>query len=195
MSTPNHEPYSTPPVPPVPPAPPQPDVAWSQPYRLRKSPVLAAFLSFFPGLGQLYLGLYERGLAVAAAFFFGIFLANRVDAAGFLVAFVWFFGVIDAYRQAQVMNMGGIDPTPKPARAGQRSLGLGIFLTVVGGILLINNFYPLDFEWIEDWWPAFVVAIGLYFVIAALKERQEKERAERMQELDEGGSSDGDVSV
>ena len=75
----------------------------------RKSPALAGFLSFFPGLGHLYLGLYPRAFAVGGAFILWIIddvARQRGEFFGPLIAFVWFFGVIDAVRQAKAINRG-----------------------------------------------------------------------------------------
>ena len=75
----------------------------------RKSPGLAGFLSFFPGLGHLYLGLYPRAFAVGGAFILGIMMTSHGGPGEFfgpLIAFVWFFGIIDAVRQAKAINRG-----------------------------------------------------------------------------------------
>jgi len=153
--------------PPVAPAPPAPPAATGIPPR--KSPGLAAVISVLPGLGHLYLGLYQRAVMIATGFALGIYVELPI-----LVVFLLFFAIIDAYRQAQVINMGGIDTTPKPT---QGTLGFGVFLTVVGLVLLINNFYPIDFDWLEDWWPAVIVLLGVWFILGALKERNDASKA------------------
>ena len=121
-------------------------------------------LSFFPGLGHLYLGLYQRAAAFFLAFAFSIWLADHSDL-GIVIAFVWFFAVIDAYRQAQLLNMGlAAEPLisgeqrVKAARRG--NLGFGVFLLIVGLVLLYNQFYPIDFSFLEDWWPLLLVVAG-----------------------------------
>ena len=64
-------PLPPPPPPPPPAAPVVPPVTAGVPpatgYIDRKSAALAGLLSMFPGLGHLYLGLYQRGLAFGAA--------------------------------------------------------------------------------------------------------------------------------
>ena len=94
----------------------------------RKSPALAGFLSFFPGLGHLYLGLYPRAFAVGGAFILGIMMTSHGGPGEFfgpLIAFVWFFGIIDAVRQANAMNRGevaaeGFAPEQQLAQSGGR---------------------------------------------------------------------------
>ena len=144
----------------------------------RRAPGLALVLSFFPGLGHLYLGLYQRAFAVFLAFALSIWLAEHADL-GIVVAFVWFFAVIDGYRQAQMLNMGlAAEPLMSPeqrAKAAHRgSLGFGAFLLIVGLVLLYNQFYPIDFSFLQDWWPLILVAAGLYMVIAHFREKQRR---------------------
>src|ERR1700681_1264696 len=62
----------------------------------RKSPGLAGFLSIFPGLGHLYLGLYQRAFAFAGAFCLLIFFNSHGRIAvlsGPATAFLWFFAI------------------------------------------------------------------------------------------------------
>jgi hypothetical protein len=74
-------PATPPPPPPLFPSPQPPPVmpaALVQPMIVeRKSPGLAGFLSFFPGLGHLYLGLYQRAFAFAGAFCVLIFFNSH----------------------------------------------------------------------------------------------------------------------
>lgn len=148
-----YEPQQQPAPPPVPP-----------PSLPRRSPGLALVLSFFPGLGHLYLGMYQRGIAVFLAFAASIWLADHADL-GILVPFVWFFAVIDAYRQAQFQVLGGVADEPAaPTKTRKSNLGFGVFLLVLGVILLYNQFYPLDFTFLVDWWPLALIAFGAYIL-------------------------------
>jgi len=146
----------------------------------RRAPGLALVLSFFPGLGHLYLGLYQRAAVIFLSFAFSIWLAEHSDL-GIVIAFVWFFAVIDAYRQAQILNMGlTVEPlmsTERRVKATRRgSLGFGVFLLIVGLILLYNQFYPIDFSFLEDWWPLLLVVAGIYMVGAHFREKQRQAR-------------------
>jgi hypothetical protein len=171
------------PLAPVPPAAP-----------FRRSPGLALVLSFFPGLGHLYLGLYQRAFAIFLSFAIAIWLSEHSHL-GILLAFVWFFAVIDAYRQAQCINLG-LCPEPvmgtAKANAPRRgALGFGIFLLVIGVLLLYNQFYPIDFTFLEDWWPLFLVLAGLYLVTANFREKQRQARRAAEAELPPAGTSPG----
>ncbi|MDP4175650.1 MAG: DUF5668 domain-containing protein [Bacteroidota bacterium] len=43
----------------------------------------------------------------------------------------------------------------------------GIFLITLGGLILLNNFKPLNFDWDLVWnfWPVVLIIFGLYFVM------------------------------
>ncbi len=170
---------TAPPSPPLPEAPPPAPAAPAPaaPPVMRRSPGAALFFSFLPGLGHVYLGLYARAAVIFLAFFTAVTLADHNGSLGLVAAFLWFFGLIDAYRQAQLINLGERDVSPAAAASrGSGSLGLGVFLTGVGTILLVDRFYPIDLSWLADWWPALLVLAGLYFIVAALRERRQASR-------------------
>lgn len=168
------------PLPPPPAAQPAPQVP-PPTFPQRKSPGLAVVLSFFTGLGHLYLGLYQRGVAFFLAFAAAIILSDKADA-GILVPFVWFFGLIDAYRQAQFMNLGYTpEPVARPLvkpKTGRGSLTFGIFLFAIGLLLLYNQFYPVDLSFLYDWWPAILVLAGAYLIVRHFLDQTRAKRAE-----------------
>lgn len=169
-----------------PPTPPQPTAEAAGDRRSQASPGLALVLSVLPGLGHVYLGLYARGAMVFLAFLVAVTLANHAGELGFVAVFLWFFGLVDAYRQGRILNtVDFVEPVPANNR-GAGSLGLGVFLVIVGGILLLDKFVDIDLDWLADWWPAILVAAGVYFIAAALKERREAREDEIDQMLDVG---------
>lgn len=122
---------------------------------------------------------------VFLAFFGAVTLADRAGELGFVAVFLWFFGLVDSYRQGRLSTAAGQE-APKPAKAnGVGNLGLGVFLVIVGGILLLDKFVDIDLDWLADWWPAILVAIGVYLIIAAVKERQNARDDEIDQLLEE----------
>ena len=148
----------------------------------RKSPVLAAFLSFAPGLGQVYIGDYVRGFAHAAIVVSLISLLNVVNSdpvialfAPFL-AFFWLYNVIDAGRRAALYNtavQGGQTafelPKDLPSKGG--AMFAGIALLVIGVVALSNTVLGLSLEWVEDWWPLAPVAVGVILILRGMKDR------------------------
>jgi hypothetical protein len=184
---PTDTPPAAPPVPPVPSVPAQPDppppeaadpVEQPQPAQSQfmgqsKSPPLAAVLSFIlPGLGHLYTESYQRSAMLFSSFVLSIFLSGRWWPFVFLCIFLWFFGMFDSFREAQLRNLGADAPEPDAQRRGEGRLMFGVFLLVGGGMLLLDNFGLVDFDWFfEDWWPAIVVLAGLYFIVSSLRGR------------------------
>lgn len=148
----------------------------------RKNPVLAAFLSLFPGMGNVYNGLYMRGLTFFLIIASLIAVADRSNNPlfGFGVAFFWLFNVIDAYRQATLINYGyaqdlGMTDLPKHPRASQGGLAAGIILTVIGLIAFLDRFFVIDLEWLVDFWPLALMGIGLWLIVAAIRDRRKAE--------------------
>jgi hypothetical protein len=177
----DHDPTITPQreSPPLPPArsagapPPPRALTTPQP----KVPGLGAVLSIIPGLpiGQLYGEAFDRAVMIAAAFWLLILAAVQgalpVTLVVFACIFIWIYSMFDAYRQAHLVNLGGAEPSPKSRSRGQGRLMFGIFLAVVGGLLLVENLGLFDLYWLRDWWPVLVLLIGVYLIFDAVRER------------------------
>jgi hypothetical protein len=175
---------SSPGVPPL--ASPPPTAPPAAPVTIRRSPGLAVVLSCFPGLGHLYLGLYQRAFAIFISFVFAIWLSEH-STLGILVAGVVLFAFVDVYRQAQALNLGLIaapltSPGAVTAPAGSHRLGFGVFLLLAGLFLLYNQFYPVDFTFLEDWWPVLLILAGVYMVFAHFHDK--RRQAERITDAD-----------
>jgi hypothetical protein len=172
---------STPPPPPppiyaVPPAYPVAPVVQVPVTPMRKSPGTAGVLSILPGVGHLYLGLYQR-----AAMFFVVwvlimaFVSEVGGPIGLLIPFWWFFVMIDAVRQAKAINESGapesnIVSTENLKQVG--SLGFGVFLILMGIFLLLDRLFHIDLSFLRDWWPMLLVLFGLWQVFSHYKSKQ-----------------------
>lgn len=149
-----------------------------------KSPALAAFLSMMPGLGQVYVGYYQRGFIHAAVIgsLVTILSSGTVEGLhplfGLFMAFFWLYNVIDAARRASLYN---------DALAGNPSIELphdfktpGIRGSIVGGsifiaggfVLLLHTRFGMSLDWMEQWWPVAPILFGVYLVARAIQERQ-----------------------
>jgi hypothetical protein len=180
-------PATPPPPPPLSPAPQPPPVmpaALMQPVIVeRKSPGLAGFLSFFPGLGHLYLGLYQRAFAFAGAFCVLIFFNSHGRIAvlsGPATAFLWFFGIIDAVRQAKAINRGFVSESGFATEArilktseGTGSLTWGVILVGLGSLWIIDRYVDIDWSFMEEWGgPAALILLGLVLVISHIRRKR-----------------------
>lgn len=151
-----------------------------------KSPIAASILSLMPGLGQTYVGYYQRGFAHAlvAGALIALLAADVLDDAtpfaALFLAFFWLYNIIDAGRRAALFNQAlaegesfrPIDLPPDslvPGRHG--SLIGGTLLLTVGFVLLLHTRFDVRLDWIEDWWPAAPMVLGAYLIYLAISER------------------------
>jgi len=145
----------------------------------RKNPFLAALLSAFPGMGNVYNGLYMRGFIffLIVVSLLAITTSGRHDLFGMAVAFFWLFNVIDAYRQATLINYGyaqdlGLLDLPKVPRAGQGGLVAGVLLTLIGIASVLDRYTVIDYDWMFRLWPFALVAVGIWLIMASFRDRQ-----------------------
>jgi hypothetical protein len=175
----------TPPLPPqpgdAPPPPPRPPVpAYDPGPSPPKSPPLAAFLAILlPGLGHLYVWAYERAFMIWATIAVSVLLiVSGLWGFSFLIAFVYFFSIFDAYREAQFFNLAEDEPVKrKPDTHGR--LMFGVFLSVVAAVVLADRYDLFDMDWVYDWWPVPVFLLGVYFIVAAVRDRMKESERRR----------------
>jgi hypothetical protein len=163
----------------------------------RKSPFFAGFLSLMPGLGQIYVGYYQRGFlhVLVAGSVLSLLIAggNTGNVAFFplgIVFLIFFelYNVIDASRRAVMYNLSldGVEQAVLPDDLTEMSLG-GSFvgggvLLVFGLIALSNSLFGLSLEWLEKWWPFAPIGLGAYLVYRAYLDR--KPENEEVEESD-----------
>jgi TM2 domain-containing membrane protein YozV len=141
-----------------------------------KSPAAAGILSIiFPGTGALYNGQIAKGI------FYMILFAGLItiqDGGGgqpfkaLLLAGFYFFQIIDSIQVAKTINLNaaGLKPDAGPTGQGlpelvpSGSIFWGVFLIVLGVLLILANFEIILYEDLFRFWPAVVIAIGLKLV-------------------------------
>jgi hypothetical protein len=152
-----------------------------------KSPALAALLSMMPGLGQVYVGYYQRGFihAVVIASLVTILSSGTVERIsplfGLFMAFFWLYNIIDAARRASLYNdaLAGnpsIDLPQDFKTPGIRGSIIGGSIFIAGGfLLLLHTRFGMSLDWMEQWWPVALILFGVYLVARALQERRTQE--------------------
>lgn len=158
-----------PPPPPGATEPPSPQRAAGQ---ITARHVVTVILALLPGLGHLYNGLYMRGIKFFLAALAAVYLATEVGLAGMAVAFVWLFNMIDAYRQATLIEDGhvpdlGVHDEATVAPAGRSGLLWGVGFFVVGFLLLLDHTFGYDMDRVWEFWPVGLLAIGAWLMIGA----------------------------
>jgi hypothetical protein len=153
----------------------------------RRRPAFAAFLSILPGFGNVYNGLFYRGLLTFLVFFSLVFttaesgdgpqLAILVPA----MIFTWLFGVVDAYRQATLINYGiteaSLGTTETSFRAPSGNLAVGVALFVIGLYGLLNQVFDIDLSVLLDYWYVLIMAFGGWMIYQSLQARKAVEEA------------------
>jgi hypothetical protein len=86
------------------------------------------------------------------------------------------FNVLDAYRQATLINHGyatdlGLSDAPKPGAPGQGGFFVGLVLVVVGVLELLERFNLWDWDWIWEAWPALLIVVGGWLIVSFLRNR------------------------
>ena len=177
------------PNPPPPPeeryAPPPPSSARRGPFE--RTPFLASILSVIPGLGHVYNGLYTRALIFAFVFFGLLAVAVHMEEGpelGFVVpamVFFWFFNLIDAYRQAVLINYGYTPDRDLPENLvgsvrGSSGLVLGAVIFLLGLFGLVQHLFPgLDLSVVFDFWYVAFLAFGGWLFYRAFKDRRSQD--------------------
>ena len=137
--------------------------------------VVSVILALFPGLGHIYNGLYQRGIVLFLLAVGSIYLATEEGVMGMVVAFVWLFNIIDAYRQASLIERGyatdlGLQDAPKPSANGQLGLLAGAGLFIIGFLALLDYTFGYDIDRVWEYWPLGLLATGAWLMIGAYRQ-------------------------
>ncbi|MEO8197475.1 MAG: hypothetical protein ABI689_12240 [Thermoanaerobaculia bacterium] len=150
----------------------------------RKSPGLACFLSMMPGLGQVYVGYYQRGFVHAAVVatlitILASGLRELTPLAAIFLMFFWLYNIIDAGRRAALYNevLAGRTGVELPADLMVPGLGGsmvgGVVVALVGALLLSHTAFGYSLAWLREWWPMALILFGGYLFIKARMDRPE----------------------
>jgi cell wall-active antibiotic response 4TMS protein YvqF/B-box zinc finger protein len=130
------------------------------------SPVIAFILGFFPGLGAVYNGEYNKALihiVVFAAMIVGLSSdigdGPTVALALLLAGFV-FYMAFDSMRTAKAKLTGETLADPLESWSKNRPIG-PIILIVLGALFLLNNFDWFSFGRVLRFWPLILIGAGL----------------------------------
>jgi hypothetical protein len=139
---------------------------------------LAGILSVVPGLGNIYNGLYQRGVTffLIVIGLFSISVHHDDETLALLIpsmGFFWLFNIFDAYRQATLMNYGYSEPaipsgSPRNA-SGALVLGVSVFLVGLYGLL--RKVFDFDFAVILEYWHLGFLAFGSWLIYQAIQQK------------------------
>lgn len=142
-----------------------------------KSTGVAALLSiFFPfGVGALYNEQKQKAL-LHFLIPFGMIVALARGGSGVVFGLglgaFYFYQIFDNIQSARVINATGsvaqsLSPgSPEAASSG--SIFWGLFLIVLGIVLILANFEIIAYQTLGNYWPLAVIIIGLKLVIDSI---------------------------
>jgi hypothetical protein len=150
----------------------------------RKSPLFATFLSAMPGLGQVYVGYYQRGFinAIVVGALIALLTSNLgplTPLAALFLAFFWLYNIVDAGRRALLYNealagRSGVElPEDFKTPALRGSIPGGLAIVAVGGVLLSHTRFGFPLDWVSEWWPAALILFGVYLVARSVMSRSQ----------------------
>ena len=156
-------------------APPPLPPAAAEHRRPPKNPALAALLSLFPGLGQIYNGHTGKAFSFFGAWVAAIYATATIDGLpfAFFIPFVYLYNLIDAYKSAAAINAralgGGVaedeaDDVESPVWGGT--------LVAIGVILLSHNLGWLDLSRLQRYWPVLLIVLGGYLLYGSVQKRK-----------------------
>jgi len=158
------------------------------------SPGLAFLLGMIPGVGAVYNGQYVKGLVHVIIFGMLISILNAGATGGFeplfglLIAIFYLYMPFEAYHTSKRRERG--EPVDEfsslfPIRPRRTGFPAGpVLLIAVGVLFLLNTLGLLHIHTILRWWPAFLIALGVYMLYTRLTGANGKPEAR--QEVEHG---------
>jgi TM2 domain-containing membrane protein YozV len=136
-----------------------------------KNPLVALFLSFLiPGIGQGYNGQAAKAFVFFLSFAASLYAVIQIDPLpyAFLLPFIYFYGLVDAYRSADLLNaraQGGLPSLDEE----QESPAWGATLVLLGLVFLASNLGWLSLYSLHRFWPIILIVFGVLFMRKSLQ--------------------------
>jgi hypothetical protein len=147
------------------------------PARTASSPGIALILGFFPGLGAVYNGEYNKALihiVVFAAMIVGLSsdMGDGAEVAlSLLLSGFVLYMAFDAMRVAKARNLGEATVDPLESLTRNRPVG-PIILIGLGLLFLLNNFDWFSFHRVGRLlWPIILIGVGIMLFRKRLEDR------------------------
>lgn len=132
---------------------------------MKRSPSAALWLSLLPGIGHVYIGQATKGIVIILLAASAINITGRAGGFGIVIPFLWLYAMLDAYRGAMDYNRA-LETGTAPARTSNAALSKwwGIGLIVLGVLVTLHNADIIDFDFVWDYWPIALIALGIYIL-------------------------------
>jgi hypothetical protein len=145
------------------------------------SPGLALFLGMIPGVGAIYNAQYAKGMVHAIIWGVLMSIANSEAARGLEPVFVmtvvaWMaYMAFEAYHTARKRRMGeAVDEYSSLVSLGGRDQVpvAAVVLIILGILLLLHTLDLLNFDKVVRFWPALLIAAGVYLLYGRFTSRE-----------------------
>ncbi len=150
-----------------------------------RMPFLAGMFSLFPGLGNVYNGLYLRGVTffLVCIGLIGLASGARVEERVlfiFSVIFVWFFNIFDAYRQATLINYGytpgdELGDKPRISAWGSGGVVAGVVVFALGFYGFLREHFEIDLTLLAEHWYLLFMAFGAFLIARTILDKKKAE--------------------
>jgi len=131
-----------------------------------KNPLVAMALSVIvPGIGQAYNGQTAKAFVFFLGFFATLYSVIRLDPLPyvFFMPFIYFWGLVDAYRSADALNLRAQGGFPGVEDVSE-SPAWGATLVILGAVILAANLGWLSLVSLHRFWPVLLIGFGLLFM-------------------------------
>ncbi|HLH42039.1 MAG TPA: DUF5668 domain-containing protein [Bryobacteraceae bacterium] len=142
------------------------------------SPPLAFILGFIPGVGAIYNGQYVKGLIHVVIIGLMISMLSNNSVAGFeplvalLLSAFWIYMPFEAYHTAKYRRSGQpldeVSSLIQISGGGSKFPAAPVILIALGTLLLLDNLGLLELRRALRYWPALLIAAGVYLLYVRL---------------------------
>ena len=135
-------------------------------------PSKAAFSALVPGIGAVYNRQYVKAWAHVSVLASLLMMAKLASGLFILAAFSFYvFTILDAYRSTQALLRQRAN-RPGPADDERMNAPVwGTLLIAMGLLFLLYNMDLLRLQWLSEFWPLSLVALGLFLIYEHFTQR------------------------
>jgi hypothetical protein len=167
-------------------SPSQPPTAVSNSAEPLCSPGTAFGLGLIPGVGAICNGEYLKAFVHVLIFGFMISVSNRQSIGtfeplfGLMTVAFYFYMPLEAFHTAKrrMLQASGYQVEESKRNTRQESLWTGVLLTILGGLLFVNELVEGFLEQALKLWPAVLIGFGIYKIRGYLEGSKSLEAVE-----------------
>ena len=153
---------------------------------MKRSPAAAVWLSLLPGLGHIFVGqgisnpearktYLTKGFLYALMTVGLIYLTDQAEGPfGILIPIFWVYVMLDAHRSAVEANRAIEAGEQTPASQSTNGTPWLAWAAIgLGAVLLLNNLFDFDFDWLWRFWPLALILVGVKLIRGGSSSRRE----------------------